>query len=121
MSALKAGDKVKVEFEGTVEGATYDNVSIWVRRDDGLDNYVRIADLVKIVPPEPAWGEGDVILFQPSTLPCPILTPQPLTYLGRFSPCPWRMFNSHDGYFSDSISIGWADGRVTRLVPEVVA
>ena len=110
---LKRGDKVKAALDATFLGGSIDpDETAWVvLAHDVIEWLVEVPldDIVRVAPPEPVWLDGATIRvrseFDQSTRPCH-------RYAGR-----WYTF--YGVPLGDSaISRAWAEGRVTRLVPE---
>jgi len=111
---IQRGDDVKVALTAKfLGGSTHDDRAFVVLAHDGIEWLVEVAldDITKVIPPEPVWLDGATIrvrnTFDQGGRPCH-------RYAGR-----WYTFYGvplSDG----AISRAWADGRVTRLVPEVV-
>lgn len=122
MSGFKIGDRVKVsEMEGEVVSDVCRDGSIKVAFPDTSSDFadrefawVLPERLTKVVPSQPKWQKGDLVLVDDGYGKDEALRYAPDVYDGY----PWQIVGSRTNAFMQLyVDTAWEEGRVTRLVP----
>jgi len=104
-SELKAGDHVRVTFEGKVRNVALNGDKFYVRSDWlGFDALVKLGAIEKLAEPEPEWVNGDVIRVRGESY---------LTYVWTYR--GWGVVGSNGTPDANSISSCWRKGEVEIL------
>ena len=112
MTALKVGDRVHVEFDGTVSASPPTGLALFIDPDGHGSRAIIHRDLVTRladpIGPEPRWLVGDAIIVTNNFGKYTLVNEGPL----------W-VDHEGDEWSSEDVATEWACGYVTRLVPEV--